>query len=167
MQVISNRHGTNPEETLHVPECLLKRLQRLEVLHVADMLAQNGIVFLRQAQRILQFASASENLLCRRTKVDGMGSIAAGPTQGSVAPFKGAHYRVVDSRLDSAVVDEEIVGKGVKSGGYFFVAADDGFFRKVPGGHHERIVSSALEEKMMERGIGEHDADPSDSGRHV
>ena len=51
----------NAKELFQVRQRFLEKLQRLVVLQIADVLAQNGVVSFGQAESIFQFAATGKN----------------------------------------------------------------------------------------------------------
>ena len=61
VKIVGHRHGRDPEQFFHALQRFLEEHQRFVVLQVADVLAQEGVVFLRQAERVLQLGAAGED----------------------------------------------------------------------------------------------------------
>ena len=126
--------GEIRKKRLHVVQRLPKSLQRLQILHVADMLAQHGVVFLCQAERILQFAAASQNLLAQarpgRWVAARSRGIGAGSARGLQKCAPPNRRRAFESRGCGAGNQSASAWQPRRD---FLIAADDGFFGEVAG----------------------------------
>ena len=69
MQVVSQCPGRYAKEPSHVLECFLKKLQRLEIFQVSDMLAEDGIVMLGESKRILQLPAEGRHVVNGSTQI--------------------------------------------------------------------------------------------------
>ena len=49
--------------------------------------------------------------------------------------FESAQNRIVDARLDAAIVQDEVIGEFGETRG-FLILADDGLFGEIAAGHH-------------------------------
>ena len=84
---------------------------------------------------------------------------------GKICHARGAIHidGVVDGAGDGAVVEEEGVAEWGEAAAGFVVVVGDGFVADVAGGHDERWDGAELgefgEEEMLDRGVGEHDAE--------
>ena len=85
------------------------------------------------------------------------------------------HYRVIASLMNVAVVEEESVGEGGEASKGFGIVGADGFFTEVATGHDENTRGgfggegriSLVEKKMVQRRVGEHDAERIEVGGDV
>ena len=67
VQVVGDDLGLDREQALEVLDPLAERAQRLEVLQVADVVADPGALALGEAERVLQLGAAAEDRPRRRT----------------------------------------------------------------------------------------------------
>ena len=72
---------------------------------------------------------------------------------------RGAHDRVLAAAMDRPVVAEERVGDPAEPVGGLGVVDRDRLVRPVAARHHER-AADVREQQMVERGVGEHHAEP-------
>ena len=59
---------------------------------------------------------------------------------------------------------EEGVGDGPEAGAGLVVVDGDGFFAQVGGGHHQSLHARIGEEQVLQRGVGQKDAEPGNAG---
>ena len=138
MQVVGDGARRDAEEVLQAGERLLEELHRLVVLQVADVLAEDGVAALGQAEGVLQLAAEGEDLVQFDAEVDGLGDEAARAAQDALAAFEGADDGIVDAGPDVAVVEQEPVGDAVELAQGFGVGDDDGLLAEVAAGHDQR-----------------------------
>ena len=82
MQVISDDSRLDPKQALVQLDGDLKVLQRLQILHVADVLAEEGILLPGETEGVLQFGSAGQDMLCHEGQTDGERRITSRPPHG-------------------------------------------------------------------------------------
>ncbi len=145
---------------------ICKMLQRLQVLHVADMLGHEGEVVPRQAEGVLLLGAHAQYRLASKIQADGMGGVAAGAPGKAGGAALDNHDAVVVAGVDIAVVAQEVVGDAAQSRYRLVVIAGDGLLAEVAGGHHQRAARLPHEE-VVEGGIGEHHAQVFQAGRHA
>ncbi len=63
MQIVSDGAWRDSEKLFQIGERLLEEQQRLVILQVADVLAEDAVASLGEAERVLEFGAAGENLL--------------------------------------------------------------------------------------------------------
>jgi hypothetical protein len=63
MQIVGRHSRRNLEDVLHLRQRVFEEPHRLVVLQIADMLAQDRVSPLRQAEGVLQLAAESQHLL--------------------------------------------------------------------------------------------------------
>jgi len=62
MQIVSHGGGRNAEELLHAVQRFAVEDQRFVVFEIADVLAQESVMILGEAERVLELGAASQNL---------------------------------------------------------------------------------------------------------
>ena len=146
-----------------------KNSMRLVVFQIADVLAENGIVALREAERALQLATErqiSSNSIPRSMVLR---RISARAAQHALAAFERADHGIVHTRLDVTVVDQKPVGDAAKSAHASSFAIDDWLLAEVAAGHHQRVNSEACrriaEQQVVQRRVGQHHAQSVVAGR--
>jgi hypothetical protein len=112
--VVGDGARRDAEEVLQAGERLLEELHGLEVFQVADVLAEDGVAALGQAEGVLQFAAEGEHLVQLDAEVDGLGDEAARAPQHAFAAFEGADDGIVHAGPDVAVVQQKPVGDAVE-----------------------------------------------------
>src|SRR5262245_44817771 len=63
MKVVGDDFRAQAEETFEMIDALLEGLKRFQVFQVADMMTQKSVPPAREAERVLEFRAAGENLL--------------------------------------------------------------------------------------------------------
>src|SRR5258705_6188948 len=91
VQIVRDRAWLDAEELLQIRECLVKELQRLVIFQVTDVLAENCVTVLGQAEGVLQFSTAGHQLLKRNTQVDWVRHISTRAAQNAFAALEGAN----------------------------------------------------------------------------
>ena len=89
-----------------VDRCL-KMLQRLQVLHVADVLAEEGKIIAGETEGILEFGAGGQDLPGLKGQANGEWSIPPRPANGLGLAGNGSRAepdRVVVAGIDVAVV---------------------------------------------------------------
>ena len=79
---MSNRYRFDSEQLLEMLHTLLKGLQRLVVFHVPDMMTEEGIVFIRDAESVFQFRTRCKQGWDVEWKFDWEGRVTARTTDG-------------------------------------------------------------------------------------
>ena len=136
MEIGGDHLRFNPEEVNEVVDGVLEGVERLEVLHVPDVLAHESVAAGGEAEGRLQLTTGGEdgrNLERQRNRER---CVAAGPADRILHAVEDAHHRVVTRDADLAVVEHEGVGKPIETIESICVVGDDGFFGQIAGGHH-------------------------------
>ncbi len=155
VEVVDEEARREAEESLQSRHRLLERAEDLEVLEVADVGPERGLVPRRQAEGVLEVRPAGQH-----RHRDGVreahrrGHEAAGPAHHERATQDDPGHRVVGPRLDLPVVDEEQVGDAGEAGQRVVVPVGDGLVGEVPRGQDQRAPGRGGEE-VVERGVGE------------
>ncbi len=116
------------------------KAQGFQVVHVADVLADEGLVPPRYTQGVLELRPHGQHARTVAFQKHGARSEAARAAQelrlagGRVDP----RHRVVGADQDVAVVQQEHVGDGGQAAQRLAVAEADGLAARVAGGHHQR-----------------------------
>src|SRR5271165_4059315 len=71
MEVMSHGLRMHAEEALHVVERLAEEDQRLIVLQVSDVLAENGVMAGGQAEGVLEFAACGDHFQYGPAEING------------------------------------------------------------------------------------------------
>src|SRR5579871_2954175 len=66
VQIVRDYSRRDAEEPLHMLQGFPEENQSFQILQIADVLAQNRVVVFSKAERVLQLASAGQNLANRR-----------------------------------------------------------------------------------------------------
>ena len=107
------RHGLrmHAEEALHVIERLAEEDQRLVVLQVSDVLAENGVMAGGEAEGVLEFAARGNHVRYGPAEVDGRRREPARSPQHHGPAAENARDGIVYRRPDRPVMGQESVGQ--------------------------------------------------------
>ena len=131
------------------------------------MLAQDGVLSFGEAERVLQLRAAGQQLGDAAAQVQGLRREAARPAHDALRAFEGAHHRVIRPHIDVAVMGEEPVGHAGEAKPSFRVRYHDGLLAEVAAGHHQQGIGRAGKKQVMQRRIGQHDADGAVAGSYL
>ena len=165
MQVVGDDLRLEPEELLVDRDAGLEVLQRLEVLEVADVLAQEGVGVAREAEGVLELGAAGEHLRERPRQGHRERGVAARPAHQPRPP--AAHQRdgVVVARGDLAVVHQVRVGDR-RQPVDLLPALDDRLLGEVAAGHDQRPPGRAQQQDVQRR-VRQHRAEVPLAGRDL
>ena len=137
MQVVGDARGLEGEEITEVLEGLLEELVGLGVVHVAKVLAEQGLVGLEKTDGVLHLPANGEDGGKLTRQIYELGCIAARSAEqlGLAVDYSGD--RVVATITDRPIVGEEIIGNGGQFGKGPVVVGDDGFLGDVAAGHYQ------------------------------
>lgn len=170
MQVDGDRLGRMVEEGGEVRVGADEFLDRQQIVEVAEVVGKHGLPVARQADRGFQLASIGGDLSVGEAVGDRerAGDAAAGAAQHDGADGAERLHPVVETPGDGAVMHQEAVGEGREFLPGLVVADDLRFTGEVAGGHHQhRAGAERGQQQMMQRRIGEHDAEAVHAGRDV
>ena len=145
-------------------DAFAKRLQRLPVLEVADVVRGPSPIALGNAEGALEFGAAPE----RRGAVDrhahALRDIAAGTAHRDRRPIRnGADHGVVGADVDRAIVDQKRVRDAGEPLARVVIAIGDRLIREVGRSHNEG-PSEVAEQDVLKRRVREHHAEVAGMG---
>ncbi|MBA7532104.1 hypothetical protein ES705_24330 [subsurface metagenome] len=137
MQVVGYRPGLEGEEIAEVLDGLLEELVGLGVVHVAKMLAEQGLVGLEKTDGVLHLPANGEDGGKLTRQIYELGCIAARSAEqlGLAVDYSGD--RVVAAITDRPIVGEKVIGDGGELGEGLVVVGNDGFLGDVAAGHYQ------------------------------
>ncbi len=141
-----------------VADGFLERLKRLIMVQVAHMLADEGLSASHERNGIFQICAGGEDGAARGQNGGGAGGITARAPQNDGAEGAGASHRIVDPARDGTLADQERVGKAGEPLARFIVAVSDRLTRSIGAGDDENLGRAAVEQQMMQWGVGKHDS---------
>ena len=150
VQVIRHHLGVETEQPPVHLHAVLVMLQRLQVLQVADVLAEERVALAREAEGVLELGARGDTCGSGRGKATGERGVAPGPAdQPRPPPVRLSHGVVVPDR-DLPVVDQVRVGDGRESSD-LLPTLDDGLLGQVAAGHDQRPPRRPQEQHMQRR----------------
>ena len=169
VQVVRHHLGPDGEQPLEVTDALLEGAQRLVVLQVADVVRHPRPRPLRQAEGALELGAAGQQ---RPRRLNGQADAgrcvparAAQHQRGRAQRAEGAHHGVVGAHVDRPVVGEQQVGDRRQALQGVGVVVGDRLVGEVAAGHHQS-GAHRREQKVVQRGVGQHHAEVRRPGRH-
>ena len=158
VQVVRDGSRRHAKQLFQIGQRLFEEPQGFVILQVANVLAQDGVASLGEAEGVFQLAAAGQQLGRGAAQVESLRSITARPAQHALAAFESADHRIVGAHVDAAIMREEPVGHVADSFLRLAVVHYDGLFADIAAGHHQRIESRAVEEQVVQQRIRQHDA---------
>jgi len=111
VQVVGDHLRLDREQAPEVPDPLGEGAVGLVVLEVADVVGEERVGPLGQAEGVLELGPAGQHVAGERPRQgERLGREPPRAPQGQLAPAEGAHHRVVGPHVDRAVVAKEPVG---------------------------------------------------------
>jgi hypothetical protein len=133
-------------------------LQCFHIFHVADVLADKGVIIAGQAEGVFLLGTACQYLPAFIVQVDGIGGITAG-TPDKLRDVSDDHGNaVIVTCIDITVMHDKVVGDITESFYCFIVFAGDGFLAEVTAGHNKRYTGFP-HKQVVQRCIGKHYAE--------
>jgi hypothetical protein len=130
-----------------------ERAQRLVVLQIPDVLRQERVVLLQQAECVLQFGSAGQHrTVGPPCQAHGLRHVTTRPPDHARRP----DHRVVGTDVDRAIVGEERVRDVLEPFERVVVLVRDRLVRDVPAREHDRRTDR-FEQQVVKRCVREHD----------
>ncbi len=147
------------EQALVMLDPCLEGPEGFVVFHVADVVADKGILLAGQAEGIFQLCAGSQHRGDGHGQPDRVRSVAARPADECRSAGCHPRHRVVDPHVDRPVVEEKCICQGSQPLAGIVVFVGNGFLAQVPAGHHQQVRKTRfwLGEKHVQRGIRQHD----------
>ena len=179
MRVGDKHLRIHPGKCPQVLLCRVERRQRREVVHVADVLAQPGVLSVGDRQCVFEVGADRKGRRQRQRQRDGQWRVSAGAPDrqlDGLIPIVGtadryhAHDGVVAGHEDRAVVHQPAVGQLRKPFQCIIIGEADRLSAEVARCHHEccgaGLVTGQPEEQRVQWRVGEHDAEVRIVGGH-
>ena len=158
MEVVSGDARLYAEQLLHLLQRFLEEPQSFVVFEIADMLAEQGVAAFGQAERVLQSGPAGQHFGHLGAQVDGQRRVASRTAQYSRLALEGAHHGVVGTHINVAIVKQERIGDAGQPLARLVISCHDRLFAHIAAGHNQHAVRGAVEQKVVKRRVGQHDA---------
>ena len=160
MQIAGQRAGADVKEPLKMADLLFIVFQGLEILQVADVLAQEGVFALAEAEACFLLGPAGENLHFLLRYGHWLGHIAARTPGKILLSVQHPAQRIVTARLNPAVVHQKTVRDAPEGFQRFRVVPDDRRIGEVRAGHDQH-VGPVFKQQHVQRCIGQHHPEPA------
>ncbi len=109
MHIMGDDFWLYTKQPLEVLDHGLVRDQGLVVLHVANVLAHEGVVFPGHAEGILKLSATAQDLLHPKRKVHWIRCVATRTADGEFVVLEDPNHRIVATGVDVAVMEEESI----------------------------------------------------------
>jgi hypothetical protein len=164
VEVAGDHLGVYAEEALEAPDLLFVRVAGLEVVEVADVGSEPRLVPRNEAEGVLELGAAREHGTPHRAdERHRPGHEPACATQHGRAAGDHPRHGVVAAVLDLAVVGQKEIGDAGQALAGLVVPGRHRLLGQVAGGHDEGSAG-LREEQVVERGVGEDQADEGVAG---
>src|SRR5579884_3259919 len=164
MQVASERLGGKFEDATHMRDGLLEKVMALEVLEIPDVLAEESLLVTGETNRVLQFAANCEDGWNFFVQENRHGDVPTGSAYLTHAAATRAYHGIIFANEDVAIVHEGKIGNALEPAHGLAIVDDDRFFAQVGTGHHERAEFSCVEQQVMNRRVGQKQAEVAIAG---
>src|ERR1035441_5545947 len=104
MQVVGYDPRRHSEDVPQAGERLLEKLHSLVVFQVADVLAQDCVAALGEAESVFEFAAERQYLVQLDSEVDGLRDEPARASQHTFAALEGTNHGIVNAGPDVTVM---------------------------------------------------------------
>jgi hypothetical protein len=156
VQVVGDHLGLDREQASEVPDPLGEGAEGLVVLQIADVMGDEGVAALGQAEGVLELGPAGQDVPRERPgQPERLGREPPRASQGQLAPPERPHHRVVGPDVDRAVVDQEPVGDPPEPLQRLVVPVGDRLVGHVPAGQHDR-ASHLGQQQVVQRRVRQH-----------
>jgi hypothetical protein len=157
MKVAGNGSRLDPENPLEVGNRLGKKFKRGKVKEITNVLTWEYGLLPGEAECGLQASTTADNLGQPVRYLQGRRDITARPPEQSGNIIDEFDHRVINSRDNIPVVQEEEIRYRSQSVQRIFIANTDWLPARIAACHNQRLRAMRLfKQKMVERGIGKH-----------
>ena len=136
-----------------------KSLERLVVVEVADMLADERLPIDHQRDRVLEIGAHSENRPVSGQRGNRFRCVAARAPQNDGTEGSRARDGIVDAPRDGALTDEKRIGHAGQAVEGVPIVIGDRLAGAVGAGHHQNFGRARREQQMVQRCVGQHHAE--------
>ncbi len=139
----------------------------LAIAQVADVLADDHLAADHQRDRVLQVGAQRQNGPVAGKPANGAGRKASRAANHQWLLLSHGHDRIVDPPCNRALADQQCVGDARQALAGVVVAVGNRFAGTIGAGQHQRTGCAGREQQMMQRRIGQHDAQRGVVGRNA
>ncbi|MNQ61034.1 hypothetical protein D3C85_753400 [compost metagenome] len=156
--------GLEIVETAKGGESLLEVALHRQAVQIADIGAVDALATEGERQLVLLLRpDRQQRHLDRLFQAGGAGGIAPGEAQRLAPPARPLHQTIVARVQDGAVVIQDAVNLAAEFPDHRLAIDKDRAAATIGAGGHQRH-GAGVQQQLMERGIGEHDAKVGDAG---
>ena len=116
---------------------LMEETVALDILQIADVLAQEGVLALGETNRVLEFASHGQHRRLLVLQENRHWNKTARTSQLPGGTAHDSHDGIVTAQQDVAVVHEKIIGKPVQAMDGLLIINCDWLLAEIATGHHQ------------------------------
>jgi hypothetical protein len=166
MQIAGEKFGDDIEQAQQLVDRAQVGRPCFGAMKVAEMLTESYFGADRESDRILLMGSQSQCDWPVGFDPNRQRSVSARAAENFDSSIRSAGDGVVERARDRAVVDEEQVGNIGEPRERLAIVDADWFVREIAAGAYHRPVN-LVEQKPMQRRVGNHDAEPRVLGRDI
>src|SRR5215813_1146282 len=167
MEVMSDHARREREEALKMIDGLHPATVGAFIAEIAKMLAEEDVPATNKTKHALEFPAAGQNRLDRLMgKGDRQWHVAPRAAQKERDPVDASGYRIVTADLNRAIVSQKKIRNAAQSVHGVAILEGDWLVAAIPARHDQREVD-ASEQQMLERRVGQHQAEMTQSGSHL
>ncbi len=128
------------KQPCHVFDCRGERIERLEVLHIPNVLAHEGVLTVCQTECCLEFSPDRQGRGHHNRESHRKRSKTTAAPHRQFSTGGDPDHRVVTVNVDGPIVQQQDIGELPEFGPCLGVALDDRFGRVVGRGHHPHVT---------------------------
>ena len=166
VQIIGDDLRLDFKNAFEVLDGLVEEGITFDIFQIANVLAQERMLALGEADGVLKFASHGQHRREIVFEEDWNRDKPARTPQLSRDPARNPHHRIIAAEQDVAIVDEEAIGKSVQPMECFKIIDGNRFLAQVAAGHHQSFKSALRQQQVVQRSVGKKNAQVTIAGRN-
>src|SRR5215510_6725542 len=167
MEVMSDDASRDREEPLEMIDGVRPGSVGAFIAEIAKMLAEEDVPTTDKRKYALELTAAGQDRLDRLVgEGDRQGHVAPRTAQEKGDSVDAPRYRVVAADLDRAIVSQKEIRNAAQPVHGVAIFEGDRLVAPIPTRHDQREVDSS-EEQMLERRVGQHHAEMTQSRSHL
>jgi len=164
VEIADDKLGFHLKGAHEMDERLLEESKASEVFEIAEVLALIGKATAGEGEDALQMASDGEKRRDVERELDAERDKTAGAADELRGSIDQGDYRIVAALKNLAVMHEKHVGDIAEARAGLMVIDGDGLFAQIGGGHDEGFHARIGNEQMLQRRVGQENAEPRNAG---
>src|SRR5581483_3186540 len=149
MQVIGDATGRDFKDALEVRNHFVEEPVSFQVFEVADVLAQEGVTALREADRVFHFAAHGEDRWQFLSQENGHRHVSSRAPPLANPVTGAADHRIIAAQQNVSVVHKKEISRTRQPPQSLLVVDDNRLFADVAAGHYEGREAPCRKEQIM------------------